>query len=279
MILVFLREILLWETASISLKCCLISNAIFWIASLLGLYADHLSEQNKSSLLARCKLQPHRHLSHDEKKDLLVLTSFNMLFVAVFVCCPLFEWMWNHVQQAGGPTNTNTNHHHRLTESDDWVWQEELLYKIPMHIIITEMAFYSFHSLLHSSSWFYRTIHKVHHRFSAPTAMACVYAHPLEFAIGNIGPIYLGPILTNAHPFTCYVVWFPLAMLGTCKGHCGYRIAGQVDHHDDHHLFFNGNYGGLYLSDYLFGTTTTAASTSSSPSTISTTSTTHTNIT
>ena len=44
-------------------------------------------------------------------------------------------------------------------------------------------------------------------------------------------------------------------MLGTCKGHCGYRIFGHADYHEEHHVLYKYNYGGMGLLDYLFGTT------------------------
>jgi len=234
---------------SVSWKCGLVSNAIFWPISLLGMYADHLVAEKKSHLLERCKLQPRSHLSRKERMDLLLLALFNMVFVVFFICCPLYEFAWNRAYRSC-----------RLTEHDDWMWLEEVFLKIPVHVAIAETWFYWTHRLLHYSTWLYRNVHFVHHRFKAPTAMACVYAHPLEFAIGNILPIWLGPIVTNAHPATCYRLWFPMAILGTCKGHCGYRILGHVDQHDDHHQFFNCNYGGLYLADYLLGTTKDIAS-------------------
>lgn len=68
--------------------------------------------------------------------------------------------------------------------------------------------------MLHSSSWLCMHIHKVHHRFPAPTGMASVYAHPVEFCLANVLPIYLGPILANAHPKTCYI-WWCMSILGT----------------------------------------------------------------
>lgn len=238
----------LWKSASVSMKCGLVSNAVFWNVSLLCLYADRLVETKRSPLLERCKTQPRRHLSRHERRDLIALSAFNMIFVALFLCCPLFEWAWNVARAED-----------RLTESDAWSWREETCRKLVVHAVVTEVWFYAFHRLLHSSSWLYRRVHAVHHRFTAPTAMASAYAHPLEFALGNVAPIWAGPILTNAHPFTCYAIWFPLAMLSVCKGHCGYEILGHVDHHDDHHLFFDRNYGGLPLLDRLFGTNNGAA--------------------
>jgi len=105
----------------------------------------------------------------------------------------------------------------------DAIWQREILVKLPIQALVAEGSFYLVHVFLSTSlnvvSLQSHTIHKVHHRFIAPTAMACVYAHPIEFAIGNILPIYIGCMLTNAHPKLCYYIWFPMAMAGTCKGH------------------------------------------------------------
>jgi sterol desaturase/sphingolipid hydroxylase (fatty acid hydroxylase superfamily) len=202
-----------------------------------------LTSTGKSSLLLRCKLQSNQHLSKEEKADLFLLAFFNMIFVGFFICCPVCEWMWSQVQA--------TN---RLTDADDWVWHRELLIKLPIHVLVTESSFYAAHYLLHFNPFLYQHIHKVHHRFKAPTAMTCVYAHPLEFALANVLPIYLGPMLTNAHPYTCYA-WWTMAMLGTCKGHCGYRILNHADPHDEHHLFTTCNFGGMPLFDLILGTT------------------------
>lgn len=209
----------------------------------MGLCADHLasSARSSSSFLARNKLQ-HQSLCRNEILDLIQLAALNMICIAP-LACPMFECIWDYIQGDN-----------RLTSTDEWVWTNELLVKIPLHAIITEIGFYSVHVLLHYSTFLYRHIHKVHHRFVAPTAMTCVYAHPLEFVAGNIFPIYLSCMLTNAHPFTCYGIWFPLAMAGTCKGHCGYRIMGMTDMHDVHHIYFRHNYGSMVLLDYVLGT-------------------------
>lgn len=241
-----LVDVLVWNISSVSFRCSLVSNIVFWIASSLGLYADHLVATNQSPLLSRCKLQPSRIVSGKDRDELIALAFFNMFFVACSVCCPLYELAWSWLR-AG----------HRLTEADDWmsIWRSELFFKLPIHALVAEISFYGFHGLLHYSPVLYQHIHQVHHRFPAPTAMACVYAHPLEFALGNLLPIYLGPmVFTNAHPTTCYI-WFSLAMLGTCKGHCGYRILGHADYHDAHHVLYRYNYGGMGLLDHLCGTT------------------------
>ena len=232
----------LWSGVTISLKCTIVSNVVFWPLGLLGLYIDDLAAS--VSVVRQYKVQLNKHLSRKDRADLMLLAAFNMLVVTPIFCCPLFEAMWNYTQGSD-----------RQDEADEWRWVQELLIKVPIHAIIAELWFYAVHILLHSSAILYGTIHKVHHRFTSPTAMTCVYAHPLEFAIGNVLPVFLGPALTNAHPLTCYIFWFPSAMIGTLKGHCGYRIPWLgADPHDDHHLYFRHNYGGMALADKLFGT-------------------------
>ena len=82
--------------------------------------------------------------------------------------------------------------------------------------------------------------------------MAAAYAHPLEFIFANVAAIGVGPILTNAHPYTAYT-YFALALLSTCKGHSGYDIL-NAQTHDDHHQYTEFNFGVLHLGDAVMGT-------------------------
>ena len=54
-----------------------------------------------------------------------------------------------------------------------------------IHLIIIECWFYTSHRLLHYPP-LYRTIHKIHHIYKAPTAIACIFAHPVEYCFGNV---------------------------------------------------------------------------------------------
>ena len=235
------------DTVRLSFRCSLVSNAVFWITSLFCLWADHLAyclvirgaqskPQSKLTIRTKalmrlsyyiksCKLQPNRFIIGKDRIDLVRLAFINMVLVACFVCCPLFGYTWDRIinqrKIQGKPY-----------EDFSIVWKQEVFGKLPIHALLAEVSFYVVHGFLHWSPTLYKKIHKVHHRFVAPTAMACVYAHPLEFAIGNVLPIYLGPMVCDSHPMTCYI-WWGLAMLGTCKGHSGYRIFGHKDDHEE----------------------------------------------
>ncbi|CAJ0566066.1 unnamed protein product, partial [Mesorhabditis spiculigera] len=68
-------------------------------------------------------------------------------------------------------------------------------------VLIEELGFYYTHRLFHQP-FFYKRIHKIHHRWTAPVSITSVYCHPLEHAISNLMPIMLGPTLIGAHMIT-----------------------------------------------------------------------------
>ena len=61
--------------------------------------------------------------------------------------------------------------------------------------------------------------------------------------MGNLLGVALGPVLTNAHPYTAYG-WFVLTLVSTCGSHSGYDFFG-AEKHDEHHEFFDWNFGEL----------------------------------
>ena len=120
-----------------------------------------------------------------------------------------------------------------------------------MHVITIDVWFYSTHYVLH---WpiFYKAIHKFHHRFKAPTAVACMYANPIEFCVGNVTGVVLGPALTNCHPASA-AFWMAYSLISTSCSHSGYRVLG-AENHDGHHEHFDYNFGVGVFMDKLFGT-------------------------
>lgn len=140
--------------------------------------------------------------------------------------------------------------HHTFQEQEfDWLTAAKHIF---ISGIVIDSWFYWTHRALHYGI-LYKMIHKKHHRFTSPCSLAAVYAHPIEFAVGNYMGVALGPVVTGAHPMVG-AFWFAVCIFGTCLTHSGYGINEAVHHHDMHHEFFNCNFGVTYLLDYLFGT-------------------------
>jgi len=121
-----------------------------------------------------------------------------------------------------------------------------------VHVLVIDVWFYLTHRLIHFPV-LYKWIHKFHHRFKAPCAVACVYANPIEFLVGNVGGVVLGPALTNCHPYSA-AFWMAYALISTSLSHSGY-VAFGAQGHDAHHEHFDYNYGVGVFMDKLLGTT------------------------
>ena len=127
----------------------------------------------------------------------------------------------------------------------------ECIKNFAIHMIVIDVWFYSTHKLLHYGPLF-SWIHKMHHTYHAPTAVACMYAHPVEYCIGNVLGVILGPCLTNCHPYEC-AFWMTYSLASTSASHSGYFFLGATDH-DAHHEHFYCNYGVGVFMDKLFKT-------------------------
>lgn len=131
----------------------------------------------------------------------------------------------------------------------------ENLYKIPMTFILHETMFYYLHRLFHTS-FLYKRIHYLHHRWKNPWAISATYAHPIEHLFVNILPIVTSGLLANLN-FTTMRVWHIFALFNTLiSAHGGYKVfnRGKGSMHDLHHYEFNCNYGAIGLLDTLHET-------------------------
>lgn len=120
-------------------------------------------------------------------------------------------------------------------------------------ILLREILFYYSHRLLHIP-YLYRMIHKKHHHFTAPIALAAQFAHPLEQIFANALPISLPPQLLRSHVLTFwgFLAW---ELFNTAIVHSGYDfLNNKAKMHDLHHEKFNLNYGTVGLLDWVHGT-------------------------
>jgi sterol desaturase/sphingolipid hydroxylase (fatty acid hydroxylase superfamily) len=120
-------------------------------------------------------------------------------------------------------------------------------------MILREVLFYYSHRMLHLPS-LYSKIHKVHHRFTAPVALAAQYAHPLEHLLSNTLPISIPPMVLHCHVLSFWG-FVAVELLETTTVHSGYDfLSGIAKRHDAHHEKFLVNFGAIGFLDWAHGT-------------------------
>ena len=136
--------------------------------------------------------------------------------------------------------------------------------QIAIFFICEDFWHFVFHSLFHQG-WFYKNIHKVHHKYAAPFGLAAEYAHPVEvmaLGVGTVGfPIlyaYLATVYTNMPPLHLFTLttWIVLRLFQAVDAHSGYEFPWSLhnflpfwagaDHHDEHHHYFIGGYSSSF---------------------------------
>lgn len=80
-------------------------------------------------------------------------------------------------------------------------------------IISREITFYYSHRLLHQP-YFYKRIHKKHHTWIAPVAIAAAYCHPIEHLFSNVIPIVLAPGILKSHT-ALFWIWIAYSTIET----------------------------------------------------------------
>jgi len=142
-------------------------------------------------------------------------------------------------------------------------------------LVSADFLFTVFHTLFHEIPWLYKFAHKEHHTWKSPYVWMSHAMSFTELAANGISvmayPLFHSVVLSKTTSLE--MVWSIqlIAQLIGCIEHSGYAALNPLviinadqfpswlftttKHHDDHHKYFQGNYGGyLAIWDYLMGT-------------------------
>ena len=142
--------------------------------------------------------------------------------------------------------------------------------------VSNDFLFTMFHTLFHEIPWLYKFAHKEHHTWKAPFVWMSHAMSFTEMTANAVGvmfyPLFHAFVLHQTTPME--LVWTVqlVSQLIGCIEHSGYNalpplllikanyfpawLFSTTQSHDDHHRYFQGNYGGyLAVWDAIMGTT------------------------
>jgi len=210
---------------------------LYWIAGSLFTFVDLTG---RPKFMARYKIQENVKnypLSRADFLDLMkvVLINQSLVFVGLLVAFKFDQW--RPIISIGDLPSMSTAIGHLV-----------------FSVVVIEVLFYYFHRMLHYPP-IYKRIHKKHHTWVSPVAIAAIYCHPFEQILSNIIPTMAGPFFLGSHILLLWA-WIGISVLTTLITHSGYHLPFLVsaELHDFHHLKFNYNFGVIGLLDKLHGT-------------------------
>ncbi|CAG2212194.1 FAXDC2 [Mytilus edulis] len=215
----------------------LFTNCVIWGANAIFLVLD---TTGKPGFLMKYKVQMEKNVPVDRKK--LKKAVKLVLFNGFVVAFPM-TLLGIYTMKLRG-----------CAFSGDLPTFTRVVVDIIMFSLVEEFGFYYSHRLMHHPI-VYKYIHKIHHEWTAPIGIICIYAHPLEHCLVNMMPVILGPIIMGSHLSTTWM-WYFITLVSTTISHCGYHFPflPSQEAHDFHHQMFINCFGVLGILDRLHGT-------------------------
>ncbi len=147
----------------------------------------------------------------------------------------------------------------------EWPAWWVLVFQVLLAFILDDIWFYMYHRYLHENKFLLKHIHSIHHRATTPFPLEYLYAHPLEWMIGALGPVIGFVGIAMIMPINVYAFWLfgLLRNLHEIHIHSDLELPllskipliSKTKHHDDHHSKLTGNYSSTFSwMDRIFKT-------------------------
>jgi len=190
------------------------------VCGFLQLYYYTLQRDNPE----KWKCQPHRFLTRENEIHEIVVGTINMTITSTlsgFISC----WIAN-------------GHYSSVYFRVDEFGYLYFALTIPLFFLWSEASFYYTHRMLHTP-WLYKTFHKQHHRYHAPTAYSLIAMSPAEaifFQSLLVVPLFTIPIHAMAFSSVAvYVYYFGMIDHSGIKLESWFPWQPDSIYHDDHH--------------------------------------------
>lgn len=212
---------------------------VYWLTSLIYCLFDYIFE--KKNLLVKYKLQSSDIIKNNGLDWDKYIKTVKYVLKLQTILLPIFLLAIYPITK------------YCINASNGWPSIYKMIYGIIVSILLFDICFYHIHYLLHKP-YFYKKYHKIHHEWIAPVACRAHYVHPVEYIIGTFIPSFIGPVLLEMHYITL-LIWIAGSTFAVTMTHSGFNLKMlMAKEHDDHHKYFNANYGVIYIIDRLYGT-------------------------
>jgi lathosterol oxidase len=193
---------------------------------------------------AEWKCQPRRWLSPKMLRHQLLLGTFNVLGASIA------SGFFASYLASGGASAVYF----------DWRSRGALptVLLTVLYFLLTDAGLYWADRILHRP-FFFRHIHRWHHRYTSPTAFTAMAMHPLELA--TYQAVMLLPVFVMPQWVGGLILVLVYQNYVAMVDHSGIDLHSWLPwqpptrFHDDHHVYFHVNYGqNMGVWDRLFGT-------------------------